>query len=289
MFTNLLAAVTTEKVVTIISIIAVASLFVIAIVLCATQKKLGNKNAKAVVYGAIAVAMSFVLSYIAFYKMPYGGSITLASLVPIIIYAYCFGVSRGLIVGLVYGLLQFVQAPYFINFTQFILDYLLAFASIATAGFFKRIKNVKISLPLATTTACVVRLCFHILAGVIFYSAVGSRAPILPSLIGDIDALPAFVYALVYNSLFLIPELIISVVVIVLLTQNKVFVSKVRDMSTIGNAFTFLKKKPLQVDDNGDGVSIGNEEANVSDNESISDTEKSADENIDKTDDIKIK
>lgn len=104
-------------------------------------------DTRALVYGAVAIAMSFALSYIKFFEMPQGGSLTLASLLPLMIYCCMFGTRRGTIVCLIYGVLQAVQDPWIIHPMQFLLDYPLAFGMVGISGIFvekgvfKRKKN----------------------------------------------------------------------------------------------------------------------------------------------------
>ena len=56
-------------------------------------------DTKAIVYGGLCVAIAFVLSYIRLYRWPQGGSITLASALPVFIYAYIFGPTAGIAAG----------------------------------------------------------------------------------------------------------------------------------------------------------------------------------------------
>lgn len=245
---HLLSSFNLEKITYYISMIAVIGLVIAAIIVSLNNKK-KSYNSKAVVYAAVSIAMSFVLSFIKVYELPYGGAITIASFVPLIIYAYAFGFTRGLVAGLIYGLLQFIQGPYFINVFQFIFDYLLAFMSISVAGIFgKLVKNRKLSLTIGTLTVGLVRLINHVLAGIIFYSEVGSRAEILPKIISDIDAIPAFVYSLTYNSLYIIPDILVCVVVIFLLVRNTAFNSLIdKFVFTGGNKIIAQQEKAIEI------------------------------------------
>ena len=85
----------TTELVSIIAIVAVAMLAIIMLVICLTYKKM---DTRAIVYAAVCLAGSFVLSFIKISPVTYGGSITLASFVPILIYAYVYGPVRGLVV-----------------------------------------------------------------------------------------------------------------------------------------------------------------------------------------------
>ncbi|MBR2384770.1 MAG: energy-coupled thiamine transporter ThiT, partial [Clostridia bacterium] len=70
----------------------------------------------------MCVALSFALSYIKLFEMPQGGSVTLFSMLPIMLFSYIYGMKKGLLVGVIYGLLQAVQDPYIIHPAQFLLD-----------------------------------------------------------------------------------------------------------------------------------------------------------------------
>ena len=55
---------------------------------------------------AIMVALATVLSMVKVYEAPYGGSVTLLSMAPIIILSMRRGVKTGLIAGFVHSLIQ---------------------------------------------------------------------------------------------------------------------------------------------------------------------------------------
>ena len=159
------------------------ALFVIlTLVLCGIIVALalvGDKNAKfntkALSYGAVCVALSFALSYVKFFSMPQGGSVTFASLLPLALYSYMFGTRRGVIVGVVYGLLQFVQSPQFYQPVQVLIDYPIAFGAIGLAGLARNFKLLKgnaiAEFCVGATIAVVLRYLAHTLSGYfVFYS-----------------------------------------------------------------------------------------------------------------------
>ena len=91
-------------------------------------------NTKVLTEVAILVALATVLSYIRFVVFPEGGSVTLASMVPLVILSYRRGWKVGIFACLVYGLIQFYQDPWMLNWAQFILEYPVAFGVIGLAG-----------------------------------------------------------------------------------------------------------------------------------------------------------
>ncbi len=129
-------------------------------------------DVRALTYGAICVATSFVLSYIKLFSAPQGGSVTLASMLPIMLYASMYGTRRGLLVGLVYGLLQFIQKPEITHWAQVVLDYPVAFAVIGLAGISKHIPAGIMKLPIGTVIGGFARFVIHTLSGFLFFSEV---------------------------------------------------------------------------------------------------------------------
>ena len=87
----------------------VAALVIVGIVLFAVTRDQKKWTARMLANAALCIALSFILSYIRLYKLPQGGSITLASMLPIFLFAYAYGVGPGMLVGAAYGILQIIQ------------------------------------------------------------------------------------------------------------------------------------------------------------------------------------
>ncbi len=178
-------------------------------------KKREVNNTRAIVYGAIAIAMSFALSYARFIKLPQGGSVTFASLLPLMIYCAMFGTRRGVVVCLIYGFLQALQDTYIIHPLQFLLDYPLAFGMISASGiFFERTpirKNKLAAFIVGAIIAVVLRYACHICSGTF---AFGADAPETAS--------SFFAYSAAYNS-FTIVDLAIDLAAGILLFLSRAF------------------------------------------------------------------
>jgi thiamine transporter len=149
----------------------------------------------------VAVALAVVLSFVRLpWAMPQGGTVSL-EMVPLVFLAVRRGVMPALLAGLLYGMLQLMLPGAFIfHPAQVALDYPLAFMAPAVAGFV----NVTgwRSLWLAVGLGFSARLVFHFLSGLIFFA---SYAPAWEA---------AWVYALTYNLLFLVPEALITALVL---------------------------------------------------------------------------
>ena len=127
---------------------------------------------KAIAYGALSIALSFVLSCIRLFRMPNGGSVTPASMLPVMLFSATFGIGPGLLTGMAFGVLQCLQGGGIVaagGFAQFALDYLLAFTVLGLAGLAKYFKKGW-GLYAAMAIAVVSRLVCHTLAGVLFWN-----------------------------------------------------------------------------------------------------------------------
>lgn len=177
-------------------------------------------DSKAIAHAAVCIAMSFALSYVRIVKLPQGGSVTVASLLPLMIYSYMFGTKKGVFAGLIYGFLQAVQDPWIIHPAQFLLDYPIAFAAIGLAGMFSRTKRLEklpqVQFALGAVVASALRYVSHVLSGVFAFSAYAADKGMDP-----------WIYSLAYNS-FVFVDIAIVIVVGVLVFSSPTVVKAIR-------------------------------------------------------------
>lgn len=186
-------------------------LLIVAIGVMIAKKKLATQD---IAYAGVAISLSFVLSFIKFTPVQYGGSITLASLAPLLIYAYYFGFAKALVCGFIYGILQFLQDPYILTPATFTLDFLLAFASVSVMGLFSKAKLNVATLTLGTTASIATRFFMHFISGILYFNH-GSIWVNLP-------AESAVSYSLLYQTVYLVPDFIICLAVILILYKTRV-------------------------------------------------------------------
>lgn len=186
----------------VVCIVAGIALFLLAIFFAGKSSEKSRMTTKQLIFCAASVALAFVTSYIKIFKMPWGGSVTLCSMLFIVMVANWYGVKTGVLVGLAYGILQFIQEPYVLSLFQVCCDYVLAFAALGVAGFFSRSSKGLVKGYIAAVLA---RGAFHALGGYLYWmSYMPDNFP---------QSLKA-VYPIVYNYSFLMVEAMITAVLI---------------------------------------------------------------------------
>ncbi len=157
---------------------------------------------------AIMLALTVILSYFKLIDLPYGGSVTLCSMLPTVLIAYRHGMAWGFGVGVANGALQLLMGmsslAYATSATAAIaivmLDYILAFSVTGLAGIFRKlINNQTASIVSGTALVCILRYVLHVISGCTVWAGLS---------IPDYDAL---VFSLAYNATYMLPELLIAV------------------------------------------------------------------------------
>ncbi len=208
-------------------IIIIALLVVLTALLREKEKDDNGKkpkkgfSAKQLVFSAAAIALGFVASYIKIVPMPWGGSITLCSMLFVTLIGYWYGPKIGLAAGFAYGFLQFVQdgGSYILSPLQACLDYILAFAALGLSGLFYKKANGLIK---GYIFAVLVRGLFHTIGGYLYWM------DYMP------DSFPkslSAIYPIAYNYSYILAEGIITVIIL-LLPPVKSAMARVRSMAT---------------------------------------------------------
>lgn len=193
-----------------------------------TQPTRSQKEQRIVnlVLAGVLIALGTVLSFIKVFDLPYGGSITLCSMLPVMLFAYRSGAKWGLGAGFTFSVLQLLfglDALKGISGTTVVgsifLDYLLAFTVLGLAGIFRgRIKNDPAAFTLGCFVAGMLRYLCSFLSGWILWGEFAdvNFSPILAGMSGQ--KLACF-YSLVYNGSYMLPEIAVTCVVGFLVMQ----------------------------------------------------------------------
>ena len=155
----------------------------------------------------LMLALATLLSLFKLADLPYGGSITAASMLPILIIALRYGTVWGLFTGFAHGLLQLILGSSVLSWVTgwqsivavIVLDYLLAFAMLGLGGVFGKMAHQPSALAVGSLLACVLRYLLHVIAGCTVWAGL------------SIPTADALAYSLIYNATYMIPETIVTV------------------------------------------------------------------------------
>lgn len=173
-----------------------------------------NSKVRVLAEGAIMVAMAFILSYIKVFRLPWGGSVTLLSMLPIVVFSIKRGVKAGLFSAFVSALLQLGQGiavdgllgwgltPVMLTACIF-LDYIGAYTVVGLAGIFRQ-KGLAGRLA-GTALAVLIRYIFHIVSGAAIFHSSGM---IWEAFSTDNE----WLYSTLYNGAYMLPEMVFTVI-----------------------------------------------------------------------------
>ena len=161
-------------------------------------------KSKQLVFSAACLALAFLLSYIQPYKMPWGGSVTLCSMLFVTLIGYWYGPKIGITAGFAYGLLQFVQdgGSYILSPLQACLDYIVAFAALGLSGLFYKKAN---GLLQGYLFAIFARGVFHTIGGYLYWM------DYMPE---NFPSSLAAIYPIAYNYAYILAEGLITIVIL---------------------------------------------------------------------------
>lgn len=171
-----------------------------------------TNKVKVLVECAVMVALATVLSLIKLYELPYGGSITAASMLPILIIAYRHGTGVGLGTAAVYGVIQQLLSLKTLGYVStwqsivavVMLDYVVAFAVIGLGGIFrKKGRSAASALLWGGLFVCILRYICHVISGATVWAGI------------SIPTKAALIYSFSYNATYMLPETIILLAVTV--------------------------------------------------------------------------
>ncbi|MFA5561578.1 MAG: energy-coupled thiamine transporter ThiT [Eubacteriales bacterium] len=168
---------------------------------------------------AMMLALAFVLSLFKF-DAPFrlGGSVTACSMLPLLVVAAKYGYKWGVPTAFLYALIQLLQGV--VEGDVFVwletggavllcvlFDYLVPFTVLGLGGFLRKRGRLGIYIGMATVMAA--RFVSHFITGVVIWGqwAEGSSP---------------FIYSLLYNGGYMLPEIILTVAAAAVLFESRV-------------------------------------------------------------------
>ena len=220
------------------------------------RKDIMAKKTNIITVTGVMIALGTILSFVKIFEWPFGGSITLASMVPVLIIGYKYGPRWGVFSAFMFSVLQALLGA---TTTQAfagmydpenakmsiikivamaLLDYIVAFTVLGFSGVFKdAIKSDTLAISLGSVFAILLRYVAHFVSGFLLWGSYAKSffvsltdqfteggkmdafaTAISNSIIGHHEGqYLAEIYSFIYNGFYMIPELIISVIVIIAL------------------------------------------------------------------------
>ena len=191
---------------------------------------------------AFSVSISAICAVMPFLNLPFGGGFTIASMLPIIIVAYMYGTKWGIFTAFVYSIMQMllgfntVSAFFLPGDSQMLwhralivclIDYVLAYTVLGFGGVFRKKFGTGKALCLGSIFAISLRYIAHTVSGAIFFGTWAEwfftqdgfpawGQAILYTFSGDALSI---VYSIIYNGMYMIPEIIITAIVAALIVR----------------------------------------------------------------------
>lgn len=168
-----------------------------------------NKKVLILVESAVLIAVATVLSMIKIVDLPYGGSVTIAAMLPIIIISYRHGLSWGMGAGIVFAAIQQLTGLKTLSYVTtwqsilavVMLDYIVAYAVTGLGGIFRKsIKNQAAGLAAGSVFVCVLRYICHVISGATVWAGI------------SIPTAAAMGYSIIYNATYMLPEMLVTAI-----------------------------------------------------------------------------
>ena len=176
-----------------------------------------NAKLRALSESALMIALATALGFIKIIDMPYGGAVTIASMLPIALLSYRRGIGTGLFAATVYGVIQQILGLSMLSWATswqsvvaiVLIDYIAAFAVIGLAGVFRKgVKNQTAAITLGCFTASLLRYFCHVISGATVWAGL------------SIPTQAALAFSFAYNATYMLPETIILLVCAVYVASN---------------------------------------------------------------------
>ena len=168
---------------------------------------------------ALFLALAVVLSYVKIFTLPFDGSITLFSMLPLCLISIKYGVRWGLGAAFCYSWFQILQGGVFawgltptMLVASLFLDYLLAFTVLGLAGLFR--KKGYLGMIGGVALVCVLRFLVHFIAGVVLWANLAEFVAFGQEWVNQ-----PVLYSICYNGFYMLPETILTTAMVAVLLK----------------------------------------------------------------------
>jgi thiamine transporter len=181
---------------------------------------------------ALLIAAACVLSFLKIKPVPFGGSITIGSMVPIVLISYRRGLKWGFLSAFIFGIFRVIigfsgagTMSFFTTLLSIFFDYIAAFTVLGIAGIFKgKMKRPANEFALGVLVAVLLRYLCHILSGYLFFSEwaewfFGEAGALGTAVLTRFSGAGlSLIYSIIYNATFMLPEMVVTIAACYLLS-----------------------------------------------------------------------
>ena len=181
------------------------------------KKNLTRMMAESAIFIAIATVLSFLKI-----DLPFGGGVTIVSMLPIIIISHRWGWKWGVLTAFAYSLIQLIfgldnvgyASSFLVAVGIILLDYIVAYTVIGLSGAFekplgKTRKAVAVGI---AVTFCLRFLC-HLVTGAIIWGVW------MPETFMNMTMTNPWIYSFLYNGWYMLAELVLTEIMAMLIYQ----------------------------------------------------------------------
>ena len=177
---------------------------------------MNNTHSKTLILveGALMIAVATLLSMVKLFRMPYGGSVKLMAMVPLVMMSFRHGIKWGTITAFAYSLLHLVlgindvaSCPTLLSqIGCILLDYVIAYTVLGLAdAIAKPFKNRIVGVCVGTGVVCLMRFVCSWLSGILVWGAYQSYYDWAANM-------PTWLYSLIYNGNYMLPDTVINII-----------------------------------------------------------------------------
>ena len=185
------------------------------------MSRASNSRVMRLVFSAMMIALGTVLSLIQI-KLPFGGSVTPGSMVPLVVVCRLYGMGYGAAACFAFSLIQLILGSGNLAYgvtalavaAIIIFDYLAAFSAMSLSALTNRMKNKSAASALGAVIGCGARYLCHVVSGATVWKEYAEVSYIPAFLRGTFITEDPNVfywaYSLCYNAVYMVPETIIT-------------------------------------------------------------------------------
>ncbi len=180
---------------------------------------MNRKLTRQLTESAVFIALGTILSILKI-DLPFGGGVTIACMLPLVLISHRWGWKWGLLTAFVFGVVQMFlgldNVGYAANFIMAVgiifLDYIIAYTVIGLSGAFDGLfGKTRKSMAVGIAVTFALRFCCHLLTGVWIWGEW------MPETFMNMTMTSPWLYSFLYNGWYMLAELVVTELIAMLI------------------------------------------------------------------------